>query len=96
MNKYLTDKANVVEMIILDHEGNLTKLNTSEAWCYLEINARVIKGVNVRPDWKDPTPTGKRNISFALTKHNGEKYDGSITLEGKKVAVFRLGRLDDD
>ena len=94
MNQYLTDIANVVEMIILDHEGIPTKLNTSEAWCYLEINAGILKGVNVRPEWKDPTPTGDRAIIFGLTKHNGEKYDGCILLEDKRVAVFRLGRLD--
>ena len=55
MNPHLTDNPNVVEMVILDHEGNFTKLNTSEAWCYLEINLRIVKGENVRPEWKDPT-----------------------------------------
>ncbi len=95
MNEHLTDNPNVVEMVILDHEGNLTNLNTGEAWCYLEINAGVIKGVNVRPSWKDPTPTGKRAIMFGLTKHLGERYDGCILLEDKRVALFRLGKLDD-
>jgi len=94
MNTHLTKTPNVVEIIILDHEGQPTKLDTAEAWCYLDLNAGVVKGKNVRPDWKDPTPTGNRSICFALTKHNGEKYDGSITLEGKKIAVFRLGKLN--
>jgi hypothetical protein len=93
-HKHLTENPNVVEIIILDHEGQPTKLNTVEAWCYLEINAGIIKGKNVRPDWKDPTPTGERAIMFGLTKHNGEIYDGCILLQDKRIAVFRLGKLN--
>lgn len=96
MNPHLVDNPNVVEMIVLDQEGKPTRLDTGGAWCYLEINCGIIKGENVRPTYKDPTPTGKRAIIFGLTKHNGEKYDGCILNEDKRVAVFRLGKLDAD
>jgi hypothetical protein len=94
MNNYLTERPSVVEMIVLDQVGQPTKLDTGGAWCYLEINAGIIKGKNNRPTWKDPTPTGKRSIMFGLSKVNGEHYDGSISLEDKTVAVFRLGKLN--
>jgi hypothetical protein len=95
MNKYLTDKANVVEMILLDHNQEEHDVPSEKAWETLESKFGVIKGKNVRPDWKDPTPTGKRMISFACTKIGDRKYDGSIHFGGIQVAVFQLGRLDD-
>ncbi len=94
MNKLYTRRPDVVEMIILDHEGKPTKLNTKEAWVYLEINMGIYKDSAGRAEWKDPTPTGKRMIAIACTKLNGEIYDGSISNEGKKVAVFRFGRFE--
>lgn len=80
----------VKEMIILDHEGNRTKLNTSGAWCYLEINAGIIKDQNGRPNWKDPTPTGDRMLMQGCTKMDHGTYDGAIYLEGKIVAVYLM------
>jgi hypothetical protein len=83
-------------MIILDHEGEFTKLDTGEAWCYLEINCGIIKDDRGRAEWKDPTPTGNRMIAMACTKTNGETFDGSITVGGKKVAVFRFGKFEEE
>ena len=95
MNKHLTDKPNVVEMILLDHNQEEHDVPTDKAWESLELKIGIIKGENVRPDWKDPTPTGKRMIAFACTKIKDRKYDGSIRFNGVLIAVFRLGKLDD-
>ena len=89
-------RPDIVEMVIFDHEGKKTALNTGEAWCYLEINAGIIRDENGRAAWKDPTPTGKRMIAIACTKHNGEVFDGSIRLEGKRVAAFRFGLFSEE
>lgn len=95
MNPYYNTRPDIVEMVILDHEGKPTKLNTEEAWCYLEINMGIIKDSAGRAEWKDPTPTGNRMIAIACTKFNGETYDGAINYKGKKVAVFRFGKFDE-
>ena len=83
-------------MILLDHNGEEHDVSTESAWESLEKKIGIIKGENVRPAWKDPTPTGKRMIGFACTKIGDRVYDGSIRFDGVRMAVFRLGRLDDD
>lgn len=93
MNPHLVDNPNVVEMILLDHEGREQDISTERAWETLESKIGVIKGTNIRPAWKDPTPTGNRAIMFGLTKIENRKYDGSIYFDGVLVAVFRLGKL---
>ena len=94
VDKKYTRRPDIVEMLVLDHEGNPTKCVQYDAWCYLELNAGIIKDENGRAEWKDPTPTGKRSIAIGLTKVGDEKYDGSISLEGKRLAVFRFGTFD--
>lgn len=85
-------RPDVVEMIVLEH----LEFTTSEAWSWLEANAGVVKDSNVRPAWKDPTPTGTRFIGFGTTKESGEIYDGEIFVGGKRIAVFRFGRVGDE
>lgn len=94
-NPYLTDIANVVEMVLLDHDQNEHDVPTEQAWQTLESKIGIIKGKNVRPSWKNPTPTGNRSIIFGTTKIEDRKYDGAIYFDGVCVAVFRLGRLAD-
>ena len=89
-HKY-TRRPDISEILILDHEGNPTKCAQGGAWCYLEINAGIIQDENGRAAWKDPTPTGNRMIAIGFTKVGDEVYDGDISLEGRKVAVFRFG-----
>lgn len=91
-HKY-TRRPDVAELLVLDHEGNPTKCAQGAAWAYLEINLGIIKDKNGRPAWKDPTPTGNRMIAIGFTKVGDEVYDGDISLEGRKVAVFRFGTL---
>ena len=93
MNPHLTDNPNVVEMILLDHNQEEHDVPTEKAWETLESKIGIIKGENVRPAWKDPTPTGNRMIAFACTKIKDRKYDGSIRFNGVLIAVFRLGKL---
>lgn len=88
-------RPDIVEMVIFDHEGKKTALDTGGAWCYLEINVKIIRDKNGRAAWKNPTPTGNRMIAIGFTKADGEVYDGSIHLEGKIVAAFRFGKFDD-
>jgi len=94
MNQYLASNANVVEMILLDHNQEEHDVWTEKAWETLESKIGIIKGENIRPDWKDPTPTGNRIIAFACTKIGDRMYDGSIRFDGVLVAVFRLGGID--
>jgi len=95
MNPYLTDKSSVVEMILLDHNGEEHDVSTEKAWESLELKIGIIKGKNCRPDWKRPTPTGRRMISFACIKIKDRMYDGAIRFAGVRVAVFRLGKIDE-
>ncbi len=93
INPYLANNANVVEMILLDHNGEEHDVSTEKAWETLESKIGIIKGKNIRPDWKDPTPTDNRMIAFACTKIKDRVYDGSIRFNDVLVAVFRLGKL---
>ena len=98
MNRYYNTRPDIVEMILLypnEGDGFMTT-TTEEAWRYLEHEFGLIKDERGRAEWKDPTPTGDRMIAIACTKTNGETFDGSITAGGKKVAVFRFGRFEEE
>lgn len=95
MNLYYSRRPDVVEMILLYPDGSFMTTTTEESWRYLEHEFGLIKDEQGRAEWKDPSPTKDRMIGIACTKINGETFDGSITADGRKVAVFRFGRFQE-